>query len=335
MPSVYGSGEGVKKALVIGGSNKEFSGVCERRDLRGRFWIGDNEYGILKYCLENGLVTFTLKEVAEYLEVDVRRAYDAVQRLVRRGWVEKPVVKVKVVEGGKVRWVEKPARGLYRLKVDPADILSKYRVHRRSESMTGKVKHYLRNLKNRITNYLRRKKGKGSYSQGNGEGSRVPVFGVGGALGRVCGGGVCGGGGVVGVVEGPLFDNVRGYGLGGGYVGGDRGRVLSSRDLVFFSSVSYAEVLWRVRGFAIPGQLVVYTNGSQDGYAVRIEYRPVKDYVKKNGLASLVRIYWEIVLTVWKALTTLIQREAPLDVIISILRFLKNNGIGRILCSIK
>jgi len=119
----------------------------------------------------------------------------------------------------------------------------------------------------------------------------------------------------VAVVEGPLFDNVRGYTLVGSYRRGDRGRVLGSAELVFFEGVSYAEVLYRVSGFTVPGLLAVYTNASQDGEALRVEWRPPRGFVRRNGLGSALRMYWEVVLVVVRALVELLLREAPTDVL--------------------
>lgn len=96
-----------------------------------------------------------------------------------------------------------------------------------------------------------------------------------------------------------------------------RGRVLEPGDLVFFDRVSYAEVLYRVRGLSIPGQLVFYT----DDYGVRVEWRPPSGYVRHNGLGSAIRMYWEVVLAAFKSLALLIAREGPPDVRSRAVRF--------------
>jgi len=306
---------GLKKGVGGRSSLKESSG--KKSSLRGKFWIGDNEYGILRYCLENGLTSFTLKEVAQFLEVDVRRAHDALKRLMKRGWVEKPLVRVKVVKDGKEEWVLKPARGLYRLTVDPTEILSKYRVHRRSESMTGKIKKYLRNLKQKATQKL--KQIKTSFSQGKGQDSRVASVGV-----------WWGGFGVVRpVVSGWRFDNVRGF-VGCGYVGGDRGRVLGWRDLSLFDSLSYLEVQRLVDGVGVvDGLLAIYTNWGQDGRGIRVEWRPPKGFVKRNGVEGSVRGFWEAVLNALKALMSLLP-YAPLHVLRRFLHWLSSSGVGKV-----
>jgi len=117
-----------------------------------------------------------------------------------------------------------------------------------------------------------------------------------------------------------FFDNVRGY-VGGSYVPGDRGFTLSWRDLSFYSDISYAEVGYKVSGVEVPGMIAVYTNYSQDGSnIVRVEYRPPKGYVKKNGVESVVRMYWEVLLNAFKSMWVLLTREAPLHVTARALR---------------
>lgn len=120
-------------------------------------------------------------------------------------------------------------------------------------------------------------------------------------------------------VSGPYLDNVRGYTLSGRYVGGDRGRVRLLSELVFFDSVSYAEVLYRVRGLRVDGQLVVYG----DGDGVRVEWRPPRGFVKRGGVGSAMRMYWEAVLVGVRSLTELLLREAPPDVRSRFVRWLR------------
>ena len=125
----------------------------------------------------------------------------------------------------------------------------------------------------------------------------------------------------VGVV-GPFFDNVRGYG-GGGYVCGDRGRVLELSDLVFFDRISYLEVLYLVRGMLLPGQLVLYSNVKRDGECVRVEWRPPEGYVKSNGASSTVRMFWESVLVGLKVLLQLVFERGPEHVRSRALRYVR------------
>ena len=136
-------------------------------------------------------------------------------------------------------------------------------------------------------------------------------------------------------VDGEMyFDNVRGYTVGGGYVHGDRGRVLESRDLVRFERISYCEVLCRVYDVVMPGQLVLYTNPRIDGEAVRVEWRPPKGFVKKNGIDAVLRMYWEVILLSIKVLVKLILSIAPWDVVRRFISFLSSIGLGKILVTL-
>ena len=121
--------------------------------------------------------------------------------------------------------------------------------------------------------------------------------------------------------EGPRFDNVRGL-TPSGYVRGDRGRALSQADLARFERVSYAEVQYVVRGLGeVPGVLVIYTNLAQDGpNSIRIEWRPPRGYVKVNGLASAVRMFWAAVALAQAALLELSLRAGPPDHLRLVLR---------------
>ena len=301
-------GFGSNKVVGVNASFKEIGSGS--RSLRGRFWIGDNEYGVIKYCADNGLLRFTVKEVADFLEVDSRRAYDAVQRLVKRGWVRRI------------------ARGLYELLIDPLDVLSRYRVHRKSESMTGKVKKYLRDVKDAVKKLVGRGRGvgNGGFCQGKADGSREPRVGVGGV-------GVCGGCGGV-VVSGWRFDNVRGF-VGGCFVGGDRGRVLGWGGLGLFDSVSFLEVQRWVGGCGVvPGLLVLYTNWGQDGGGVRVEWRPPSGFVGCNGVLGSLRMFWEVVLVGLKVLVSLLP-YAPLDVLRRFVVWLSRSGFGRVLLGVR
>ena len=119
------------------------SSVKETGTLRGKFWIGDNEYMVVRYVLDNGLFRFYVKDIAEYLGIDNRRAYDVLQRLVARGWVRKI------------------ARGFYEFTADPIKIVSHYRVH----SITGKIKSKVRRIAEAITKL---------FSQGKAHDTREP-----------------------------------------------------------------------------------------------------------------------------------------------------------------
>lgn len=226
-------------------------------------WLGPLEHAVLSRVLELGLSVFRPSQLG--LGVDRRRAWDALQRLVRRGILRRV------------------SRGVYRVVADLPRLLS-LRVRR----LPGKDRA-----------------GEGDGTRGRGAG------GVG--VGSAGSAGVCG-------VEGPFLDNVRGVSVSGRVVRGDRGRVRRLSELVFFEGVSYAEVLWRVRGAWFPGHLVLYSNALQDGEAVRVEWRPPRGYVKRNGLGSALRMYWEVVLVAWRCLAELLLRASPPDVRLRALR---------------
>ncbi len=134
------------------------------------------------------------------------------------------------------------------------------------------------------------------------------------------------------LLEGPLFDNVRGYlRHSGRYVHGDRGRVLSWRDLGLFGRVSYCEVLYRVRGQEFPGCMVVYSN-EVDGGGFRVEWRPPSGFVGRNGVASSLRMFWEAVLVLLRSLLELVLREAPLDVLRRALSVIYSRA-GQLVCA--
>jgi hypothetical protein len=71
------------------------------------FRLGALQYQILKLLAESGLRQFTLSEIWKTLKVDRRRIHQAITYLVRRGVVARI------------------ARGLYRLLVDPWELLSR------------------------------------------------------------------------------------------------------------------------------------------------------------------------------------------------------------------
>jgi len=114
-------------------------------------------------------------------------------------------------------------------------------------------------------------------------------------------------------VEGPLFDNVRGY-LNGRYVNGDRDRVLTwyhVRD--FFGDpgdVSYCEVLYMVSGVSLSdGFVKIYTNEldlKRFGSCVRVEYIPSEGVVKRYGVEYAIDMAFHSYLKAWVALTATI-----------------------------
>ncbi len=228
-------------------------------------WLGSLEYRILSRVAELGLTQFTPKELG--LDVDRRRLHDALKRLVKRGILQRV------------------ARGLYRVVVDLARVLSlNVRDTRGGE---------------------RSKRGKDRATRR--DGTRV-------SLGGVVGG--CG-------VRGFFLDNVRGYLWSGVYVAGDRGRVRGLGELVFFRCVGYAEFVGVVEGVSVDGSVVVYSNVGDGAGCARVEWRPPRGFVKRNGVACGWRMFWEQVLNAWKALTVLLLREAPRSVAVRALAFLR------------
>jgi len=115
-----------------------------------------------------------------------------------------------------------------------------------------------------------------------------------------------GGGGGCGV--GLFLDNLRGYNSGG-YVNGDRGRVRSLSDLVFFDSVSYFEPSVGVGSgfFDGLGQAVVYFScvdvpGCGVVCGDRPEWRPPHDFVKEHGVVGTLDVFVSKVIPVAFAL---------------------------------
>jgi hypothetical protein len=102
-------------------------------------------------------------------------------------------------------------------------------------------------------------------------------------------------GGISGV--GLFFDNVRGVTWAGGYVHGDRGRVLGRGDLVRFARVSYAEVSVAAgtRLFDGLGVLVVYYACKWRGLGLVcsdwVEWRPPRGFYKQYSIVDAVNLY--------------------------------------------
>jgi hypothetical protein len=95
---------------------------------------------------------------------------------------------------------------------------------------------------------------------------------------------------------GLFFDNVRGYTLVGGFVGGDRGGVLGRGDLVRFDRVSYAEVsvATGTELFKDLGVLVVYYKCKRAGLFVVcsdwVEWRPPKGFYRHHSVVDAVNV---------------------------------------------
>jgi len=128
-------------------------------------------------------------------------------------------------------------------------------------------------------------------------------------------------------VEGPFLDNIDAYTYSGKRVRGDRVD-RSWCELSFFSKVNYAEILYRVQGVEVFGTLVIY----QKDHRVRIEWRPPRGFVKRNGLASGLRMYWEMLLAAFKAILYAILKEGPIDIKQRMLRMMVDAGLKQILC---
>jgi hypothetical protein len=101
---------------------------------------------------------------------------------------------------------------------------------------------------------------------------------------------------VFGGVVGLFFDNVRGYTVSGGYVGGDRGRVLAGGDLGRFVRVSYSElaVATGTGLFDGLGSLIVYFDCKASGpYTVCsdwVEWRPPSGFYRRHSVVEAVGV---------------------------------------------
>jgi hypothetical protein len=226
--------------MVVYG-HSEYGGVSDEAykgiigSVKDKTRVGALQYSILKLLAESGLRQFSLLELWKSLKVDRRRVHQAIVYLLRRGIVARV------------------ARGLYRLLVDPWELLS-----------------------NAI---IQGPNGKGVKDS---DGTRSVVVGVVGSVG----------GGV-----GLFFDNVRGYVWSGGYVGGDRGRVLGRGDLVRFVRVSYGEltVATGTGLFDGLGSVTIYFDckalGAYEVCSDWVEWRPPSGFYKRHGVVEAVSVY--------------------------------------------
>jgi len=128
-------------------------------------------------------------------------------------------------------------------------------------------------------------------------------------------------------VEGPYLDNVDGLTWVFKRIRGDRVD-RDWKDLVFFRKISWCEILYRVKGVEIFGQLRVY----QKHGVVRVEWQPPSGFIKSNGLESGLRMYWEMVLNLFKILIHLILQKGPLDVKQRMLKAIVNAGLKSLIC---
>jgi len=108
------------------------------------------------------------------------------------------------------------------------------------------------------------------------------------------------------------------------------------RYLSFFKRISHCELCFKVYGLSILGQLIIYTDSTRDGdNIVRIRYCPLKNLVRYNGIDIIVKRFWRDVLYALEALTILIIRKAPIDILWEYLDFLNSLGFSKILKSFK
>jgi len=105
-----------------------------------------------------------------------------------------------------------------------------------------------------------------------------------------------------GGVSGVFLDNVRYY-VGGLFC---RGRGWGVGCLASADRVSYFEVARFVGGLVVDGHVVIYTNRSQDPGAVKVEWRPPRGYVKRNGVASSLLMAREELVVAFRALAAVL-----------------------------
>jgi len=234
-------------------------------------WLGPQEFKVLNAVFQLGLVRFSPKELG--LDMDRRNLHHILKRLVSRGILKKL------------------ARGLYQVSADLTKVLTFSKVRRLN----------------------------GSQRQPDGTSPPASGFVVGGSLVGGFSGGCClsvFGFGFPGVEL--FFDNVRGFVGSGVYVCGDRGRTLSWGSLGLFSSVSYAEVGVRVFNEGVldvlDGKVVIYSNASDlvryGRASVRVEWRPPRGFVRRNGVLAAVRYSFYELVKAWSALTRAILHMA-------------------------
>ena len=133
------------------------------------------------------------------------------------------------------------------------------------------------------------------------------------------------------VSTGLFLDNVRGV-SGGGYVKGDRRRVLSFGDLVFFDTVSYSELQVRTGTSFLRGLgVIVLYHSCVDVYGRLecsdvVEWRPPRGFIRLYGLLEAKRfllnnVIWRGLAVYLKALKTLFSPGEIVKALKSMLRF--------------
>jgi len=280
----------VYKAETLRSAGKDSAAV----DI-SRIRIGPREKEVLRQIILKGFVYFAPADLG--LPWDKRRLNDTLKRLCKIGLIER----VK--------------RGLYRVISRSAIVqllIEKARRRRpRKETEDRKDSHE--------TRFRRVADGHGvQYTDGDGH--DIEYSGGRGVQ-------YADGGGVRVGVDGPFLDNVDAYTHFGCRVRGD-GVDRDWRDLVFFRKINWAEILYKVRGVEIFGQLRVY----QKHGVVRVEWQPPKGFVRSNGLDSSLRMYWEMVLNLFKILLHMVLQKGPLDVKQRMLKAIVNAGLKQLIC---
>jgi hypothetical protein len=126
---------------------------------------------------------------------------------------------------------------------------------------------------------------------------------------------------------GLFLDNIRGWSCGR-YKQLPRELLLKPRDLdLFFSNkVSYFEVCHLVGNVLMDGCVVVYTNLEdleRFGASCRVEYRPLRDFVKDNGLFTLRKGVVELS-KAFRALAIVLRSCLPVDELKSLFSWLSS-----------
>jgi hypothetical protein len=112
---------------------------------------------------------------------------------------------------------------------------------------------------------------------------------------------------------GLYLDNVRWYGLDGGWHQLPRSALLRPGGLDPEWLVAYSEVTHVVGNLVLDGVVVVYTNTEDLGRfgagAVRVEYRPPSGYVRRSGLASTLLLAKYELVKAFRALAVVLREQ--------------------------
>jgi len=239
-------------------------------------WLGDREVEILIHLLS--FDRFSPVDLVPHFCKDRKSAYVYVQRLVRKGFVEKV------------------ARGVYRV-------------------IRNKVESILRSLpKVRAISRGRRKAGVRQPEGTGAPSTAAPVTVAVPAAGRP----TVGASAVsyplrVSGVSGPLLDNLRFYDSEGCFRVKPRGEVWRLEHLasVDVSRVSYLEVAFLLGGHELPGNLVLYSDPGRFPGAVKVEWRPPRGFVRRSGVAGALSMAREVYVTGFRALARVLAEVLP------------------------